>query len=599
MATRPAKSIAAEAAFRAKLAALGAELLETEWLGSLKPHRIRCAAGHDCAPRPAGLQQGQGICRACAGLDSAHAEAAFKLRLAELGATLLEERWLGVSRPHKVRCSAGHDCAPRPLNVSQGNGICRACAGTDKAHAEAEFRTRLAAAGAVLLEPYVSNRHPHRVRCAAGHECFPRPNNIHKGQGFCRACAGQDPAMAAAAFLSRVEQQGGTVLGRYVNATTRVLVRCKNDHECRPTPNHVQQGGGICPACSGNSPEHAAARFRARLEELGATLLEPYVTTKTPVRVRCAAGHECWPAPSCVLAGQGVCAICAKRDPATAEAAFRARIAELGGIIVGVYVNNRTPVSVRCKAGHECRPLPSSVQRGQGICRICLGLDPAAAEAKFRARIAELGGTVMGPYVNADTPVLVHCAAGHRCLPRPGNTLTWGICKACVGLDPAVVKAAFQLRVKELGGQVVGRYINSKTPVLCRCKNGHDCRPTSGHVLAGHGICGRCAGKEWDMFYVVASGEAVKFGITSGDPRPRLRLHKAAGYRTVVRLLTVLPDDTALELENAVKATLRLARIKPIKGKEYFDIDALAVILDIVDNYPIPGRDLEASKEVA
>ena len=101
------------------------------------------------------------------------------------------------------------------------------------------------------------------------------------------------------------------------------------------------------------------------------------------------------------------------------------------------------------------------------------------------------------------------------------------------------------------------------------------------------------------MFYVVASGEAVKFGITSGDPRPRLRLHKAAGYRTVVRLLTVLPDDTALELENAVKATLRLARIKPIKGKEYFDIDALAVILDIVDNYPIPGRDLEASKEVA
>ena len=84
----------AEARFRARLGELGAELLEPQWLGGHTPHRVRCAAGHLCSPRPSGVIRGRGICCICAGNDAAAAEARFRARLGELGA---ERR--GMGRP--------------------------------------------------------------------------------------------------------------------------------------------------------------------------------------------------------------------------------------------------------------------------------------------------------------------------------------------------------------------------------------------------------------------------------------------------------------------------------------------------------------------
>ena len=93
----------------------------------------------------------------------------------------------------------------------------------------------------------------------------------------------------------------------------------------------------------------------------------------------------------------------------------------------------------------------------------------------------------------------------------------------------------------------------------------------------------------WDAFYVLADETAgrIKFGITSGDPRPRLKKHRGAGYRTVIRLLIALPGTIAPDMENAVRAALRLAGVKPVRGREYYDIEALALVLDVVDNYPL------------
>jgi len=273
----------------------------------------------------------------------------------------------------------------------------------------------------------------------------------------------------------------------------------------------------------------AEAAFLARLAELGATPLEPYQGGHIPVRVRCAAGHECGPHPSSVMAGRGICRTCAGQDPAVAKAAFLARLAELGATPLEPYQGRHVPVRVRCAAGHECGPHPSSVAAGRGICRTCAGTDPAVAAARFRARVAELGGELLEPYQAALTPVRVRCAAGHECRPRPNS------------------------------------------------------------VMTGGGICRVCAGLVWDVFYVVANPAAarVKFGITSGDPRPRLATHRRSGYQEVVRLLTGLPGTEAPEVERAVQATLALAEVLPIKGREYFDISALAIVLDIADNWPL------------
>jgi hypothetical protein len=189
--TKIQRSIAAAAAFRERLAEVGATLLEDTWLGGSTPHRVRCAEGHHCTPRPNNVRNGQGVCRACGGKDPQAAEAAFRVCLEAAGATLLEDRWLGRDKPHRVRCVQGHHCTVRPNNAARW-GVCRACAGKDPQAAEAEFRDRLVELGATLLEArWLGANRPHRVRCAEGHHCTPRPNHVRQGVGICPACAGK------------------------------------------------------------------------------------------------------------------------------------------------------------------------------------------------------------------------------------------------------------------------------------------------------------------------------------------------------------------------------------------------------------------------
>jgi hypothetical protein len=402
------------------------------------------------------------------------AEQSFRARLAELGAELLETRWLGSGVPHRVRCAAGHECRPRPNNVQQRGTICQPCTIANRmplegsAKAEVNFRARLLKIGATLLEPkWLGNGTPHRVRCAAGHEYKLWPTTTRRGQGTCKKCTGRDPA-------------------------------------------------------------EAEARFRARLAELGAELLEPYRNARVPHRARCAAGHDWMAWPSVVQLGKG-CRTCAGFSLIAGEAAARARLAEHGAALLeAVWLGARTPQQIRWPCGHITRALPTNVRAGKGGCIVCADRDPKTSEAKFLARLARQGAISLEPvWLGADAPHRIQCVVGHITSPRPG------------------------------------------------------------HVNGGTGACRYCAGKTWDAFYVVTDTEnhRLKFGITSGDPRPRLAQHRTDDYRTVERLLTDLPGAVAPDLERSVMAALQLAGEQPIRGREYYDISTLALVLDIVDGY--------------
>jgi hypothetical protein len=281
-----------------------------------------------------------------------------------------------------------------------------------------------------------------------------------------------------------------------------------------------------------------------------------------------------------------------------AEAQFRARLADLGAELLGSWQDNRTPVWVRDAAGHDCAPRPLNVLAGEGICFRCRPRGRSlAAEAQFRARLADLGAVMLGPYQDNRTPVWVRDAAGHLVAPRPKNILDGqGPCGRCrpggralgdsVSLD---ARARFLARLEQLGAVLLEPvWLGVNAPHRLICAAGHVGAPQPNHVLDGRGICRWCAGKVWDVFYVVADqlGGRIKFGITSGDPRARLAVHRSAGYRERVLVLEGLPGTVAPEIEAAAIAALTLAGIKPLRGREHYGAEALAVVLDIADNYP-------------
>ncbi|MGJ3558829.1 hypothetical protein ACR6C2_07570 [Streptomyces sp. INA 01156] len=255
-----------------------------------------------------------------------------------------------------------------------------------------------------------------------------------------------------------------------------------------------------------------------------------------------------------------------------------------------MYSNVNTRILVRCPKGHQRRPAPKKVLAGGGICATCVGRDTAATEARFRQLVADRGGTVLGAYSDTQVPVLICCSKGHENRVRPNSVLRGvGFCRTCAGVAKGISEPRFREAVAAQGGQVVGAFTNMNTPVLVRCAKGHEARPRPTHVLQGIGICRTCAGHAWDAFYVVRDQAAgvVKFGITSGDPRPRLRSHASDGFDEVVRVHRDLPDETARELENNIKAALRDAREAPVRGAEYFSDRALPLVLDLVDNHPV------------
>lgn len=246
---------AAESAFHRRVAELGGAVLESKWLGNHTRHQVRCAAGHLARVRPNSVQQGSGICAICAGRSAEGAEDEFKARLAEIGAALLEAEWLGSMEPHRIRCAEGHEVTVRPHHVRGRNGRCRICSRRDSDTAAREFRERLTDLGAVLLEPeWLGNRRPHRVLCAAGHQCSPRPESVQRGQGICQTCAGRDTNVAEAWFRARLAEDGAVLLEpKWLGARVRHRVRCAAGHVSTPLPNGVQQGNGVCRHCAGKT----------------------------------------------------------------------------------------------------------------------------------------------------------------------------------------------------------------------------------------------------------------------------------------------------------------------------------------------------------
>ena len=146
----------------------------------------------------------------------------------------------------------------------------------------------------------------------------------------------------------------------------------------------------------------------------------------------------------------------------------------------------------------------------------------------------------------------------------------------------------FRRRVAELGGEVLEpAWLGARKLHRVRCSAGHECRPRPSHVQEGVGICQVCAWSEQDALYVTrnpATG-CVKFGITNRDGRLRLRVHRTHGYTEILRLETGLPKGLAALAEQKIKLALQMAGAEPVRGREYFGGEHLALIFNEIDNW--------------
>ena len=345
----------------------------------------------------------------------------------------------------------------------------------------------------------------------------------------------------------------------------------------------------------------AEAKFHEILASVGALSLEPVWTgTLKPHLIRCAEGHVVDPRPDNVLQGHSPCRTCAGRDSVATEARFRAVLAEAGAELLDPWTDSHKPHRVRCAFGHITPRLPTNMLQGHLLCNACIGHDSVNGWAKFREGLTRWGATLLEEaWLGSKVRHRTLCAEGHKCWPRPSDLLGGhNPCLTCVGQDPATNRARFVETLAQFGAVLLEPgWLGTNKPHLIRCAAGHETDPRPSDVYQGVGVCRRCAGNQRDVFYVVTDPvqHVVKFGVTSGNPAARLRDHRRDGFTIVERLHTDLAESLALKLEQAVRAALHLAKAKPVRGREYHDASVAALVLDVVDNYPLTPTDGQAA----
>ena len=230
-------------------------------------------------------------------------------------------------------------------------------------------------------------------------------------------------------------------------------------------------------------------------------VLEEYIDAKTPIFHQCKLDGYIWKAyPTNMLRSHG-CPMCAGNILWTTEQYIEAaKIVNPNVDIVGEYINARTQILHKCKIdGHKWMVAPYVILRGDG-CPVCAGNKRKTTE-EYKEELSNINPNieVLEEYVNATTTILHKCKIdGHEWYAEPCNILSGCGCPECKSRKLSqLFSKTHEEYVKEVKQcdpdiEVIGQYVNAKTPILHRCKiDGCEWIVDPSHVLLGQG-CPQC-----------------------------------------------------------------------------------------------------------
>ena len=240
------------------------KITSTEYTNHKIKLEFQCEEGHYFKMSPINLKRGH-WCPTCAGNE--------KLTLEDLedfvkfkhpGAKILSTEYINSKSKIKVRCSKGHTFEMIPNNIRSGRW-CRKCYDRKTALRKMdtpEDRQRklekleevveeMHPGSKIISTEYVNALTKISIQCDKGHDFEMTPANIKSGY-WCRTCAAEKSRLKPLEKQRRFEQlvdlikrlhPGSRILStEYVNARTKVLVRCKRGHQFYTLPSTIKRG---------------------------------------------------------------------------------------------------------------------------------------------------------------------------------------------------------------------------------------------------------------------------------------------------------------------------------------------------------------------
>lgn len=162
------------------------------------------------------------------------------------------------------------------------------------------------------------------------------------------------------------------------------------------------------------------------------------------------------------------------------------------------YINTNTKILFGCSEGHDWEARPDCILRGSG-CPHCSSTAKKTPE-EYRAELKQdgRGYEAVEDYVNSKTPIMLRCPEGHEWKVKPRHIIRGRGCPHCSRKAKKTPEQyGDDLKQSGRGYVAVENYVNRDTPIIHRCSEGHEWSAKPSHILFGKG-CPGCASYGFD-----------------------------------------------------------------------------------------------------
>lgn len=353
--------------------------------------------------------------------------------------------------------------------------------------------------GRCISTRYVNSGTPLLWRCGIGHAWEAVPASIRKGS-WCPACAGVKRGTIQEMQRIAESRDGTCVSELYVNTATKLCWRCSAGHEWTAAPLHIKRGHW-CPLCARVARLTMYEMNCIAARKSGQCLSAEYLGSATPLRWRCAVGHEWNARPASIKAGNW-CPSCARNRELEFER-LREIARERGGRCLSTkYKNSRTRLTWECSEHHRWKARPANVKDGTARkgswCLQCYN-----SRRVFRAKhdIAAMhdvassrgGRCLSAEYLGSKLKLTWQCTQGHQWEAMPVSILQGTWCPMCAHNQRLQLAALQKIAVGRGGDCLSQTYVNERTPLAWYSAAGHRWSAAPGKVKRGS-WCPKCAG---------------------------------------------------------------------------------------------------------
>jgi len=284
--------------------------------------------------------------------------------------------------------------------------------------------------------------------------------------------------------------RGGELLSNVYQGMNYTLKwKCfKCEHIWMQTPNPIYYQECWCPKCAGTLKQTIIQMRDLAKSKGGECLSKEYTNSKSHLHWKCGTCSYDWYAtPDNVKAGTW-CGKCVQQQVKNkSKANFLEVLASKSAVFEGEYTDTRTKLVIRCHRNHLWRASPGAILHHGSWCPSCNREETTSSfQNKIRDIVLGWNAKYEGVYVGSNSVFSITCKNRHTWNVTAVSLLKGQWCKECKKEQQReLFSSKLELFLSSKGGQLKSEYINAKTKVHIKCREGHCWEVTPDSVYGG------------------------------------------------------------------------------------------------------------------